>query len=105
MPRARPDTPVRRRSFRRRPQLLARASDIVLTAFMRWSNVATNGFWAGGVAMNCFICVMVARRMNRGGIILSPRRRRICDRFAHPRADPVEPQDVVDRVLVRANGW
>ena len=43
---------------------------------MRWSKAVTNGFFAGGVAMNCRICAIVARMMKRGGIMFfatSPR--------------------------------
>jgi len=43
---------------------------------MRSAKAVTNGFFAGGVAMNCRICTIVARRMNRGGnrsLAISPR--------------------------------
>ena len=44
------------------------ALEISFDTSIRDANAATNGFCAGGVAVNCCICEIVARRMNRGGI-------------------------------------
>ena len=78
-----------------------RASGAVFAAAMRSANAVTNGFFAGGVAMNCRICAIVARRMKRGGIMffaIEPAR--LGDRFVHARAHLPEPRDVVHGVLL-----
>ncbi len=68
---------------------------------MRSANAVTNGFFAGGVAMNWRICTIVARRMKRGGtMFFAARRARLRNRFVHARADLAEPRDVVLRVLL-----
>jgi hypothetical protein len=65
------------------------------------ANAVTKGFFPGGVAMNCRICAIVARRMNRGGNRFFAIRPRAPPSLRPCASQPVPAAlHVVDRVLL-----